>query len=52
MAFLRAGIFGNLQLLGRYFYPIAQTDLEGNTQAGEKNPCGKHRKEQKVVKTP
>jgi hypothetical protein len=37
MAFLRAGILGNLQLLGRYFYPIAQTDLEGNTQAAEKN---------------
>jgi hypothetical protein len=36
MAFLRAGIFGNLQLLARYFYPIAQTDLEGNTQAAEK----------------
>jgi len=36
MVFLRPGIFGNLQLLGRYFYPIAQTDLEGNMQAAEK----------------
>ena len=52
MAFLRAGIFGNLQLLGRYFYSIAQTALEGNTQAAEKNPSGKHRKVEKVVKTP
>lgn len=43
MAFLRAGICGNLQLLGRYFYPIAQTDLEGNTQAAEKKPSGKHK---------
>jgi hypothetical protein len=37
MAFLRAGILGNLKLLGRYFYPIAQTDPGGNTQAAEKN---------------
>jgi len=52
MAFLRAGIFGNLQLLGRYFYPIAQTDLEGNTQALKKNPSGKHGKVEKVMTTP
>ena len=52
MAFLRPGIFGNLQLLGRYFYPIAQTDLEGNMQAAEKNPSGKHGKVEKVMKTP
>jgi hypothetical protein len=30
-------MFGDPQLLWRYFYPIAQTDLEGNTQAGEKS---------------
>lgn len=52
MALLRAGIFGDLKLLARYFYPIAQSDPEGNTQAAKKNPFVKHKESEKLVKTP